>query len=135
MHTDLQRGNARIGERAAALFRPDFGEGEELSTRLASRGVAPGDVSQVVISHLHFDHAGGMAEVPNARIVIQRDEWESAHDSANIEAGIYNPDDYDHGHQIQQVEGEHDVFGDGKVVCVPTPGHTTGPESSSTRSA
>lgn len=33
----------------------------------------------------------------------------------------YNPDDFDIGHEVQQIDGEHDVFGDGSVVCVPTP--------------
>lgn len=41
----------------------------------------------------------------------------------------YIPDDYDQGHDVQTVDGEHDVFGDGSVVCVPTPGHTPGHQS------
>ena len=39
---------------------------------------------------------------------------------------MYNPDDFDIGHDVQLVDGTHDVFGDGSIVCIPTPGHTRG---------
>ena len=42
---------------------------------------------------------------------------------------MYNPDDYDHGHDVEEVSGQHDVFDDGSVVCLPTPGHTRGHQS------
>lgn len=126
MHTDLQHGTERIGDFVGSIFRPDFGEGEQISARLEARGIRPSDIDKVVFSHLHFDHAGGTVEIPDARVVIQRAEWEAGHDNKFVDAGIYNPDDYDHGHDVQLVEGEHDVFGDGRVVCIPTPGHTPG---------
>jgi N-acyl homoserine lactone hydrolase len=125
LHIDLQHSVDRLGA-SAAVFRPIFEAGQELSARLTGTGVRPSDITHVIFSHLHFDHAGGTAEIPDARIVIQRAEWESAHRPKLIEAGIYNPDDYDHGHEVQQVDGMHDVFGDGRVICVPTPGHTVG---------
>ena len=129
MHADLQTGVGRIGELVASAFRPDFAPGEEVSARLEDRGVRPSDVDRIVFSHLHFDHAGGTGEIPDARIVVQRSEWEAGHDPGPIEAGIYNPDDYDLGHDVELVDGAHDVFGDGRVVCVPTPGHTPGHQS------
>jgi len=58
--------------------------------------------------------------------VVNRAEWEAGHDTALIEQGVYDPVDYDHGHDVEQVEGRHDVFGDGTLVCIPTPGHTPG---------
>ena len=125
MHVGLQTSVERLG-RTATVFRPDFPPGEELSARLHQRGVRPDDVDVIVFSHLHFDHSGGTAEVPDARVVVQRAEWEAGHDQKLIEMGIYDPVDYDHGHEVQQVDGEHDVFGDGRVVCIPTPGHTPG---------
>ncbi len=125
MHPELQHDTTRLG-RTAALFSPDFHAGEELAARLAARGIAPSDIDRIVFSHLHFDHAGGTAEIPDARIVIQRAEWEAAHDRALIEIDVYNPDDYDLGHELERVDGVHDVFGDGRIVCLPTPGHTAG---------
>lgn len=45
---------------------------------LAQLGVAPGDVDTVIITHLHYDHAGNMDKVPNARFVLQEDEMHFA---------------------------------------------------------
>ena len=42
---------------------------------------------------------------------------------------MFNPDDFDLGHDRQMLDGEHDLFGDGSVVVVPTPGHTAGHQS------
>lgn len=125
MHIDLQTDVSRLG-RTAEFFRPDYHAGEEVSARLAEQRVRPTDISHIIFSHLHFDHAGGTAEIPDARVVIQEAEWAAAHEAKNIERGIYDPIDYDHGHDVEQVTGRHDVFGDGRVVCLPTPGHTPG---------
>lgn len=129
MHVDLQTSNERIGEPTAEIFKPDFTPGEELTARLNARGIRPTDINKVVLSHLHFDHAGGSNEIPDARIVVQHDEWQSGHDQRMIDHGVYNPADYDHGHDVEEVNGEHDVFGDGRIVCLPTPGHTRGHQS------
>ncbi len=125
MHKGLQSDVTRLG-RTAKAFTPDYHPGDEVSARLELRGIRPGDIDIMIFSHLHFDHAGGTGELPDARIVIQQAEWEAGHDAENIENGVYDPIDYDHGHEVQAVEGEHDVFGDGSVVCIPTPGHTAG---------
>jgi glyoxylase-like metal-dependent hydrolase (beta-lactamase superfamily II) len=37
--------------------------------------------------------------------------------------------DYDLGHKVHQIDGEHDLFSDGRIVCLPTPGHTPGHQS------
>lgn len=129
MHTDLRHGTDRIGDLTGTVFRPDLPEGEDLTARLAQHGIRPSDVALVVFSHLHFDHCGGTVEVPDARLVVQHAEWQAAHRHELIEGRVYNPDDFDIGHDVELVEGEHDVFGDGRVVCVPTPGHTKGHQS------
>ena len=128
LHPDLQTDTSRIG-RSAEMFGIDFALGEELSGRLVEAEVDPADVDLMVFSHLHFDHCGGTALVPDARVLVQRTEWEVAHKEKLVAAGVYNPDDFDLGHEVQLLEGEHDVFGDGRVICVPTPGHTAGHQS------
>ena len=40
-----------------------------------------------------------------------------------------NPRDFDLGHKLRLIDGEHDVFGDGSVICLPTYGHTPGHQS------
>lgn len=129
MHAELQDSFDRIGEQTAEVFRPDFHRGEEVSARLGDREIRPSDITHVVLSHLHFDHSGGTGEIPDARLVVQQTEWESGQDPRMIEHGVYNPADYDLGHDLQLVEGQHDLFGDGRVVCLPTPGHTKGHQS------
>jgi N-acyl homoserine lactone hydrolase len=128
LHRDLQLSKDRL----RGVFRTsdiEFSPGEELSARITSSGFLPDDVAFIIFSHLHFDHCGGTAEVHNARLILQRSEWDDAHKPLLIEAGIYNPDDFDIGHEHQLVDGVHDVFGDGRIVCVPTPGHTRGHQS------
>ena len=118
----------RIGAFADS-FKVHFRPGEDIRSRLKQLDVDAERVEYVVNSHLHFDHAGGNELVPNARIIIQRREWEAGHLPEAIRSNGYIPDDYGHGHLVRPVEGEHDLFGDGSVVCVPTYGHTPGHQS------
>ncbi len=116
-------------ERKAEYIRMQFSPGEELTARLATLDIGPGDIDFMVLSHLHFDHAGGCAQVPDAPLVIQRPEWQAGREPDLIASMGYLPKDYDLGHDIRQVDGEHDIFGDGSVVCIPTYGHTPGHQS------
>jgi glyoxylase-like metal-dependent hydrolase (beta-lactamase superfamily II) len=62
-------------------------------------------------------------------VIVQRAEWEAGHDADGVRANFYDPRDYDTGQDVLLVRGEHDVFGDGRVVCIPTHGHTPGHQS------
>lgn len=129
MHPDAGvDATARLGL-AAKIFQVELGPSEDVHGRLAALGVDGARVQYLVNSHLHFDHTGGNARVPNARIVVQRAEWAAGHDPEGIRANYYDPKDYDTGHDTLLIDGEHDLFGDGSVVCVPTPGHTPGHQS------
>lgn len=125
MHQELKTDTTRLGPLFTSTL-VDFHDGEELPARLAAAGYRPSDIDIVVISHLHFDHAGGAADVPDARLVVQAAEWKAAHHPRLIEAGLYNPADFEVGHAVELIDGRHDVFDDGAVVCLPTPGHTRG---------
>jgi N-acyl homoserine lactone hydrolase len=128
LHPELRRSNARLNG-AFAQSIVELPEGADLTARLVAAGAPPSDVTAVILSHLHFDHCGGTAELPNARLVLQAAEWEAGHHPRLVESGVYNPDDFDLGHARTLIEGAHDVFGDGKLVCIPTPGHTKGHQS------
>lgn len=67
--------------------------------------------------------------LPNATVVIQRKEWEAGMAVALDADTLHERSDYDLGHPVRLVDGEYDLFGDGAVVCVPTPGHTVGHQS------
>jgi glyoxylase-like metal-dependent hydrolase (beta-lactamase superfamily II) len=119
---------ARLGL-AARLFDVHFHPGEDVAGRLAALDVDAGGIRYLVNSHLHFDHTGGNATIPNAQLVVQRREWEAGGDADMVRRNFYDPKDYDTGQDVLQVDGEHDLFGDGRVVCLPTYGHTPGHQS------
>jgi N-acyl homoserine lactone hydrolase len=128
MHPDLVRSSDRLRS-VASIFQPEVSQDELVSARLEQRGVDPGQVAVIASSHLHFDHCGGHSLVPDARLLVQRAEWDAAHDAGMIELGGYNPDDFEVGHDVEYLDGEHDIFGDGALVLVPTNGHTAGHQS------
>lgn len=129
LHPDTQSAPAeRLGE-AGKFFDVEFYAGEEVGARLAAIDIDAASIGYLVNSHLHFDHTGGNATIPNARVVVQRAEWEAGRDADLIRKNYYDPKDYDLGHEVLTVSGEHDLFGDGRVVCMPTFGHTPGHQS------
>jgi len=88
-------------------------------------------VTRVVLTHLHFDHAGGLSLLPaSVPVVIQRAEWEGAHDRAAIERNFFQPRDYaDTPTDLTLLDGDHDLLGDGSIELLSTPGHTPGHQS------
>jgi N-acyl homoserine lactone hydrolase len=88
-------------------------------------------ITKVVMTHLHFDHAGGLGLLPpSVPVVVQRREWEAAHDAAAIARNFFLPADYATvAQQITLVDGDHDLLGDGSIQLLPTPGHTPGHQS------
>jgi N-acyl homoserine lactone hydrolase len=130
MHPDCQSDPAaRVGVRISELFDFDYRPGEEVSARLMAIGRDPTRVDILINSHFHFDHVGGNALIPNATMLVQRSEWEAGMDPDIAEPHGYNRRDFDLGHKRLLIDGEHDVFGDGSVICLATYGHTPGHQS------
>ena len=113
----------------ADLFHVEFRPGEDIKSRLEQLDIDADRIDYLVNSHLHFDHTGGNSLIPNAKIIIQQREWEAGQTPEFIKANGYTKADYDHGHLIQKVNGKHDIFGDGRIVTIPTFGHTPGHQS------
>jgi len=107
-----------------------------LLAQLAARGVRPEDVSLVVNTHLHFDHAGGnthlaggalVATFPRASYVFQRTEWQDAIAPNERTRGSYLHDDYaplDAAGRLELVDGEVELLPGLRVERVQ--GHTRG---------
>ena len=108
------------GERSAdGLFerhRP-----KTLVAQLAEIGLKPSDVGLVAVSHTHPDHVGDVDLFPAATVLIQRPEYDWAF------AQRVPP--FSAGHPVRKLDGDLDVFGDGSVVLLSTPGHTPGHQS------
>jgi len=102
--------------------------GEDLASRLQSVDVDPTSIRQVINSHLHFDHCGANTQLPNARVVLQRREWDAAQDERGRELA-YAVRHWEDAQPRLLIDGEHDIFGDGSVRCIPTYGHSHGHQS------
>ena len=88
-------------------------------------------LTHVIMTHLHFDHAGGLESVPaDVPVVVQRREWQATWDPDSRARNFFQPHDYEGvAERVQLVDGDHDLFGDGSVRLLSTPGHTPGHQS------
>jgi glyoxylase-like metal-dependent hydrolase (beta-lactamase superfamily II) len=126
------------GDKEDATFRERFAleGGNVLLKSLAALGVRPEDVTDVILTHLHFDHAGGATRregerivptFPNARHVVQRQELEDARRPPLRSKASYLPCNWEPLEEaglLQTVEGECDVLPGVRVR--PMPGHNQG---------
>ena len=126
LHPSLAAGAESLG-RMSKLFEPIVTSDGTVGPRLEQHDIDPRGSFTVVVSHCHFDHVGGLCEMPNARVVVDAEEWSAA--IGGGQQGGFDPALIDLGHDVVTVSGEHDLFDDGTVVCVPTPGHTCGHQS------
>jgi N-acyl homoserine lactone hydrolase len=96
-----------------------------------ARQVDLDSLTKVVLTHLHFDHAGGSALLPTSLpVFVQRREWEAGGDPDAIARNFFLPRDYEGlADQVVLVDGDHDLLGDGSVELLFTPGHTPGHQS------
>jgi N-acyl homoserine lactone hydrolase len=140
--TGLPKAVAEEGARALGFaagiaysieMEPDWAVVEQLP----ALGVDPMDVRIVVMTHLHYDHAGGIAAFPQATFVVDAAEWRAAR-SGGFTKG-YARRLYDHPFDWREVDFDDprvtsfasfgrtiDLFGDGSVRLLSTPGHTPG---------
>jgi len=127
------------GGKTAARFRERHAleEGEPLMRNLGAVGIAPEQIDWVVLTHLHFDHAGGATvyaenravrpAFPRATYYVQRAEWQDATSGLPELAGAYYLDDIvpiEQAGQLQLVEGEAEIVPGVRVQL--TAGHTRG---------
>jgi glyoxylase-like metal-dependent hydrolase (beta-lactamase superfamily II) len=99
----IDAGNGtKLPEKLAAIYRIDTGS-DMLCASLAARGVAPEKVSDVILTHLHFDHAGGATRLvdgklrptfPNARYHVQRAHWDAALSPTERDRASFFRDDF-----------------------------------------
>jgi glyoxylase-like metal-dependent hydrolase (beta-lactamase superfamily II) len=126
-----------IGNRLGAVERKIFDHGEGwLPDHLRALGMEPGDITAVIVSHLHFDHCGGLVRrresgvlesaFPKARIFVQRGELEIARDPRNerLKAAYRHTAEILAPNQprLEAIAGAVDVVGG--VTAMPTGGHT-----------
>ncbi|HEX5471346.1 MAG TPA: MBL fold metallo-hydrolase [Lacipirellulaceae bacterium] len=127
------------GSKAPAKFRRHHAldEGSSLVRNLNSAGIAPNDIDWVILTHLHFDHAGGATyrdeagiarpTFPRARHLIQRAEWEDATGNIPELTGAYYMEDFVPLHEarlLELIDGDIEVAAGVRTQL--TGGHTRG---------
>jgi len=95
---------------------------ETLVEQLSRIGVDPKQVLIVGISHFHPDHTGQAARFPQARLLMGKADFDLLAQSKSEDVAPWLTDKAN----LEEVSGDKDVFGDGSIVMLATPGHTMG---------
>ncbi len=95
--------------------------------QLADLELTKDDIDYVAVSHLHFDHCGQLNEFAGSHQILQKAEYEAAF-AEEMEVPVFEPALYEGIRDSEKtiIDGDHDVFGDGRVVIKSAPGHTPG---------
>jgi N-acyl homoserine lactone hydrolase len=125
------------GNRAAALFSIRMDEGAAVTDRLLARGLDPLGIDLVVMTHMHYDHTGSVEAFPHSTFVVDEREWEAAIHGGFLQG--YRRKLFDRGYEWRTIDfgapqvdsfasfgRAVDLFGDGSVRLLSTPGHTKG---------
>ncbi len=136
-----QQAHAHREYYSGPLLRAAFDEGEyllqveqRLDAQLARIGLRPADIGTVILTHLHEDHLGGVRDLIGARFLVSRADWTSRNlgifpfrRTPSLKNVLTDPElvDFDSG-AFHSFAASRDVFGDGSVVLLPTPGHSVG---------
>jgi N-acyl homoserine lactone hydrolase len=102
--------------KATHWYRP-----KTLASQLEALGVKASDIKYLAVSHTHPDHVGNVEMFPQAMLYVQKAEYDWP--------GANNAPRFKPEHPVTKLEGDKDVFGDGSVTIVSTPGHTPGHQS------
>ncbi len=121
------------------IFRLDVSDTDRIDHVLADAGYAANDVTAAVISHLHFDHVGGISQIPQADLLVSEQEWailSEPHperewilrEHIEIPTAKWRKFSFERTDDplFEGFEGVHDLVGDGSMILLPTPGHTKG---------
>ena len=111
----MPNGLAPSDPAATHWYRP-----KTLLAELAAVGVKPGDIKYVAVSHTHPDHIGNVELLAMSTLLVQKAEYEWPGQNGPR----FKPE-----HPVRKLDGDHDVFGDGSVTIIATPGHTPGHQS------
>jgi N-acyl homoserine lactone hydrolase len=141
---------ASLGRLGTLAFRDlQMDAGQALPAQLREREIEPSAVRTVVMTHMHIDHASGISEFPDATFVLSRAEWDAATSQGQTHGYVTRQFDHAFDYRLLDFEasGERgpasfsgfarsfDLFGDGSVRLVYTPGHTLGHMSVVVRTA
>jgi glyoxylase-like metal-dependent hydrolase (beta-lactamase superfamily II) len=121
------------------IFRFHVGPEDNLARQLELAGYASKQVRWAAVSHLHFDHAGGIGYIPQAELLVSDEAWQHMLGEHPEREGVLRRDIEVPGarwHRVQFASTSdeslapftetYDVVGDGSILLIPTPGHLPG---------
>jgi N-acyl homoserine lactone hydrolase len=138
LHPSIAR-NPRdnMGRIAASYW--ELEEGEDVPSKLRAKGIRASDIEIVILTNLHQDHASAISEFPDSVFVLSAEEWQAATTVSRPLLHGYRPAHYDYAFDYRTVDFDEafiesygpfgrtfDLFGDGSVRLVYTPGHSAG---------
>lgn len=105
-----------------------------ISSQLAQIGLKPGDIDYVLVSHTHGDHIGNVGLFPGATVVMQQAEYEWINSAPPSDPNLNTLVQLarkllGHPRRLELVTGDVDLFRDGSIRLLSTPGHTPGSQS------
>ena len=126
-----------VGTVASWLYTVRMTPQQAAAELVRASGVAPEEIELVVMTHMHFDHAGGIAQFPNATFAVSDQEWRAANDKGVMQGyhhHYFHPEfawrtiDFEDEEVVpfESFARSVDLFGDGSVRLVFTPGHSMG---------
>lgn len=132
---------AAFGRLGAAIYNIRMRPEQAVAAQLRAIDIDPQSIQTVVLTHMHFDHAGSIVDLPNATFVTTAKEWASAHAGRGFMRG-YMKHQFAHAFDYRLIDYDadsvnsfatfgrsFDLFGDGSVMLVSTPGHSAGHQS------
>lgn len=146
---DLRAPEERLGRAFLAATRPTLDARETAVEQLRARGYAPEDVSDIILTHMDLDHAGGLADFPLARVHVHQSEWDAANTpQKGAQAGRYVSAHWSHlasdslctyraeGDTWRDFDAVHPLAGlHDEIALVPLAGHSRGHTGVAVRTA
>lgn len=110
---------------------------QAIPAQLRERNITQAEIGTVILTHLHSDHASGISEFPESTFVLSAREWQAASDGGQLDGYLKRQFDHAFDYRTLDFDGpdsdsyatfgrSFDLFGDGSVVLVYTPGHSHG---------
>jgi glyoxylase-like metal-dependent hydrolase (beta-lactamase superfamily II) len=132
-------GKQNFGGIANRFGKPTLEAGEDAPAQLRARGLDPGEVPVVVMTHMHIDHTSAISEFPKSTFVVSETEWKAAATGPGATLNGYRRPHFDYAFDYRTVDFDRagndsyasfgrtfDLFGDGSIHLAYTPGHSAG---------
>ncbi len=128
-----------FGGLAARFGHPALEPGRDAPSQLRERGLDPGEIPIVVMTHMHIDHTSAISEFPSSTFVLSETEWHAAATGGQPLLNGYRRPHFDYAFDYRTVDFDRagidsyasfgrcfDLFGDGSIRLAFTPGHSAG---------